>query len=146
MGSGAARNNPRHHLYHPCELNGATGPVPAFVLRDFRAKVRFNRDSWQGQVARHGEAQAWCLAKGYQQTKKFPMTLGDASAKTLCQAWAARMQFLFESEKQGLFDSEALKVATMNTFVESDAFQELMEHGTDADIAFGVGIRALLPK
>eukprot|EP00974_Lingulodinium_polyedra_P026037 2515107-Lingulodinium_polyedra.AAC.1 len=55
-------------------------------LEVFRAVDR--HDAWQGQVQRHGPAQAWCLAFGYQQTIKCLKRDQPETAKIFATQWA----------------------------------------------------------
>eukprot|EP00974_Lingulodinium_polyedra_P037335 3582051-Lingulodinium_polyedra.AAC.1 len=52
-------------------------------------------------MTRHGHAQAWRISKGFQQTLECPVSLGDATAKTLALARAARMDYLYEMDGEG---------------------------------------------
>eukprot|EP00974_Lingulodinium_polyedra_P020785 2011055-Lingulodinium_polyedra.AAC.1 len=64
-----------------------------------------------------------------QQTKKFKLSLGESEAYTLAKGWAERMQFLYDSDREGLFSNPALARQTMEGFVESEEFRALATTG-----------------
>eukprot|EP00974_Lingulodinium_polyedra_P082059 7944868-Lingulodinium_polyedra.AAC.1 len=120
------------------------GLAPA-RLPDFKAMPRARGDSWQGQVNRHGHAQQWCKDHGLQQTKAFSIDrLGFDTARTLAEGWAARMQFLYDSETAGLLSTPAQAVAMMASFEEPEAFVDLLLGATGELKECGDGIRALM--
>lgn len=86
---------------------------------------------WQGQVTRHSEASRWCVASSLQQTMHFDWALGDEEAKTLCEAWASRMQYLFNSKQEGLMESEAAMEETLNRYVEAPEFVALADRNEE---------------
>ena len=109
------------------------GVAPASVDQpDFRYRPRADGINLQGQVLRHGAASEWCKRRGLQQTMKFNMqTLGLDEANILGNAWAVRMQFLFDADTQGLLEPADRMERTLATMVWPPDFVRLQAEGTD---------------
>eukprot|EP00974_Lingulodinium_polyedra_P046142 4422456-Lingulodinium_polyedra.AAC.1 len=105
-------------------------PVP----RDqdqFRSRPRADGDCIQGQVLRHGAAAAWCKRTGLQQTVKFKIAaLGVGQASVLGNAWAARVQFLYDADKEGLLHPADRRARALATMVWPPVFVELQAQST----------------
>lgn len=112
-------------------------------LDDFQAVRRGDGDAWQGQVKRRGPQQEWCKANHLQQTFKCKISLGEEAAKTITEAWAHRMQFLYTSDQDGLFTTPALTGHAMALYQEPAKFTELMERAKGELLELGSRIRAL---
>eukprot|EP00974_Lingulodinium_polyedra_P012795 1239782-Lingulodinium_polyedra.AAC.1 len=100
---------------------------------DFRYRTRAEGDSVQGQVVRGGEAQEWCKRNRLQQTMKFRIAdLGLDQANVLANAWAVRMQFLYDHDKAGLLAPADRRERTLATMVWPEGFVDLQEQGTES--------------
>lgn len=110
-------------------------------LPDFQAMPRANGDAWQGQVKRKGEAQAWCKRVGLNQTFQVNMAVGAEAAKTLADAWAHRMQFLFDCASEGRFDTHASWATAMAEYQEPLDFVELASTGAGKIAWYAKAIR-----
>lgn len=93
------------------------------------AKGRPRFSGWQGQVKRNSPAHAWCQERGFQSTKLFKLSLGEAESHTLGEAWAYRMEYLFNCDQEGLFATPQLATDTMAQFQEGEDFQKLAAEG-----------------
>ena len=135
---------------------GEAHGVPAIALRDFRAVLRGGEstrrrtgnifDVWQGQAVRDTAAQAWCVASGIQQTKKFNIKeLTEEGARVCALEWANRMQYMFDAHEEVMLASIEARRATMAVYVETEAFQTLMVVGDARVREVGAAIRAMNP-
>ena len=71
-------------------------------------------------------------AQGLQQTMKFNIQdLGLDEANILGNAWAVRMQFLFDADTQGLLAPADRRERTLATMVWPPDFVRLQAEGTD---------------
>ena len=120
--------------------------VAPVAYRDFRAKLRFNQDGYQGQVVRHGAAQAWCMAKRLQQTKQFNIEVGEEPARILAEAWCHRMQLLYDADMDGLLSDPATKAATLEAMEEPPEFVALLVGANDAILGYAMLIRDMVPR
>eukprot|EP00974_Lingulodinium_polyedra_P004888 459162-Lingulodinium_polyedra.AAC.1 len=110
------------------------------------AKGRPRFDSWQGNVKRGSDAQAWCRLKRYQGTMKFPLSLGEFEAMVLAKAWCHKMQYLFDSDREGLLTTPEMKTAAMDRLVESEDFQALRASDNPAMQVHIGKIDSIVPK
>ena len=124
------------------EVAGLALPPRAQV--DFRSTMRAYGDTVQGQVARGGQAQQWCKQKGLQQTQKFRIALlAHGEAEILGNAWAARMQFLYDSDRAGLMAPMARRARTLGTMVWPEDFKHLRVHGSVQAKAYAKELESL---
>ena len=123
-----------------------TGGLAPFREKDFQAVLRFQGDSYQGQVKRGGHAQQWCIRHGFQQTKKFPTKDDLDQAKVLASAWAHRMQYIYDASEAGLMDSKAQAEAAMQIYDDKEEpadFVALMAVVTGENLELGRLVRSL---
>eukprot|EP00974_Lingulodinium_polyedra_P076063 7365266-Lingulodinium_polyedra.AAC.1 len=115
-------------------------------LTDFQFAPRANGDSWQGQVVRHSRAQKWVRDEAkLQQTMSFSIPkLGYDVARIFSEAWAERMQYLYDSHKAGLLSSPLQVQTTMEAMEEPKAFQDVMKDATGFERDQGERIRRIL--
>eukprot|EP00974_Lingulodinium_polyedra_P112668 10902196-Lingulodinium_polyedra.AAC.1 len=106
--------------------------IAPYQEREFRAALRASHDSWQGQTKRGNPAEAWCMHHGLQRTMKFPVVLGDDTARVMASAWAHKMQFLYDASREGLLDKADTKAAVLAAYDEQEPpeFRAIMEKAT----------------
>lgn len=112
-------------------------------LRDFQALLRANGDAWQGQVKRRGAAQQWCKDKHLNQTLKATTTIGGEQAKIVADAWADRMQFLYDRDQEGGFTSPEKAAETLAEYTEPVEFAQLMDGAMGRVRTLGEQVRSL---
>lgn len=121
-------------------------PIEPMKLRSFKTARRAWGDAWQGQVTRDSEAALWCRTTGLQQTLQAPIALGEKVATVLVEAWATKMEFLFQAHLEGLLATPSVTDETMRSYQEPQEFTDLMEECQGKTRAIGLFIRKMMPR
>ena len=95
-------------------------------------------------MKRGGDAQRFWQEQGLQTTTKLKVYLGMNESVNFAQAWAHRMQFLYDCHCAGLLVDPTTRADTLKSYVPMVELLELMEHGNDACKREGDRISSIL--